>query len=175
MALSANESAARRARYLKLIALFKIAKGVLLLALGFSLVFLNARPAWLDAISDWSGDELLLEHGRATIWLLNKLQALVSGGKLGATGALALFYAALLFTEGIGVYLQQRWAEYVIVIATGSFVPFEIRHVVHRPSVAAFCLLAVNCAILVFLVMVLKREPHVASAASREPAELARV
>ena len=41
-----------RARYLKLIALFKIVKGVLLLAIGFSLLVLNNRTRWLDAISD---------------------------------------------------------------------------------------------------------------------------
>src|SRR5438046_3490599 len=44
----------RRHRYLKLIALFKIGKGVLLLLLGVSLLFLNARTRWMDAISDWT-------------------------------------------------------------------------------------------------------------------------
>src|SRR5207247_5416290 len=38
----------RRHRYLKLIALFKIGKGVLLLLLGVSLLFLNARTRWMD-------------------------------------------------------------------------------------------------------------------------------
>ena len=38
----------RRHRYLKLIALFKIGKGVLLLLLGVSFVFLNCAPAgWM--------------------------------------------------------------------------------------------------------------------------------
>ncbi len=55
----------RRVRYLKLIALFKIAKGVLLLVLGVSLLFLNARTRWTDAISDWTADEILLEHSKA--------------------------------------------------------------------------------------------------------------
>ena len=64
----------RRVRYLKVIALFKIFKGLLLLALGFSLLFLHARPAWLDQISDWADDQLLLHHSRAVTFLLNKLQ-----------------------------------------------------------------------------------------------------
>src|SRR5881628_870830 len=98
----------RRHRYLKLIALFKIAKGVLLLVLGVSLVFLNARTRWMDALSNWTADEILLEHSRAVTYLLNKLQVVLSGGTLRATGFLALFYTAVLFTEGIGVYLQQR-------------------------------------------------------------------
>src|SRR6266498_5929008 len=87
---------ARRVRYLKLIALFKIAKGVLLLVLGVSLLFLNARTRWMDALSDWAADEILLEHSKAADYLLNKLQAVLSGGTLRATGLLALFYSAVL-------------------------------------------------------------------------------
>jgi len=47
----------RRHRYLKLIALFKIGKGVLLLLLGVSLLFLNARTRWMDLLSNWAADE----------------------------------------------------------------------------------------------------------------------
>ena len=61
----------RRVRYLKLIALFKIAKGVLLFVLGFSLLFLNARDRWLDAISDWANEEILLGHSKAVHFLLS--------------------------------------------------------------------------------------------------------
>src|SRR5437667_10632495 len=81
----------RRHRYLKLIALFKIGKGVLLLLLGVSLLFLNARTRWMDAISDWTADEILLAHSKAVDYLLNKLQVVLSGGTLRATGFLALF------------------------------------------------------------------------------------
>src|SRR5215472_4985856 len=85
---------ARRVRYLKLIALFKIGKGILLLLLGVSLLFVNARTRWIDALSDWTADEILLEHSRAVAYLLNKLQAILADGILRATGLLALFYSA---------------------------------------------------------------------------------
>src|SRR5438477_11296110 len=91
----------RRHRYLKLIALFKIVKGVLLLVLGVSLLFLNARTRCMDAISDWTADESLLEHSKGISYLLHKLQAVLAGCTLRATGFLALFYAAVLLTEGI--------------------------------------------------------------------------
>src|SRR3954447_23155530 len=106
----------RRVRYLKIIALFKIFKGALLFTLGFSLLFLNGRPAWLDQISDWTDDQLLLHHTKAVLFLLNKLQEIVSGGgALRATGFLALFYCGVLLTEGIGVYLEKRWAEFLMI------------------------------------------------------------
>src|SRR5436189_2411917 len=152
----------RRVRYLKIIALFKIFKGVLLFLLGFSLLFLNSRPVWLDQISDWADDQLLLAHSKTIIFLLNKLQDILAGGALHATGILALFYCSVLFTEGIGVYMQKRWAEFLMIFATGALIPLEIRHVWrsliwHRPVIVPLALLLANCFIVWFLYMVLRR------------------
>jgi uncharacterized membrane protein (DUF2068 family) len=155
----------RRHRYLKLIALFKIGKGVLLLLLGVSLLFLNSRTRWMDAISDWTADEILLEHSRGVTFLLHKLQAVLAGGALRATGFLALFYTAVLLTEGIGVYMEQRWAELLMIFATAGLIPIEIRHVWHRPGLVGGLILLANCFIVWFLYRVLKRDkikPHVA-------------
>jgi uncharacterized membrane protein (DUF2068 family) len=149
---------ARRHRYLKLIALFKIAKGVLLLVLGISLLFLNARTRWMDALSDWTADEILLEHSKAISYLLHKLQAVLAGGALHATGLLALFYTAVLFTEGIGVYMEQRWAELLMIFATAGLIPLEIRHLWHRPGLVGAVILLANCFIVWFLYRVLKRD-----------------
>jgi uncharacterized membrane protein (DUF2068 family) len=162
----------RRHRYLKIIALFKIGKGVLLLLLGVSLLFLNARTRWMDAISDWTADEILLEHSRTSTFLLHKLQAVLAGGTLRATGFLALFYTAVLLTEGIGVYMEQRWAELLMIFATAALIPIEIRHVWHRPGLVGVLILLANCFIVWFLYRVLKRDkpkPHVAR--SRELVE----
>jgi len=149
---------ARRVRYLKLIALFKITKGALLLVLGVSLVFLNARTRWMDALSNWIADEILLEHSRPIAYLLNKLQAVLAGGALRPAGLLALFYAAVLFTEGIGVYMQQRWAELLMIFATASLIPLEVRHLWHRPGLVGALILFANCFIVWFLYRVLKRD-----------------
>src|SRR5205814_9608202 len=94
----------RRHRYLKLIALFKIGKGVLLLLLGVSLLFLNMRTRWMDALSNWTADEILMEHSRAIDYLLNKLQAVLVGGTLHGTGFLALFSTDVPFYDGSGFY-----------------------------------------------------------------------
>src|SRR5438876_6248114 len=155
---------ARRVRYLNVIALFKIAKGFLLLVLGVSLVFLNARTRWMDALSNWTADEILLEHSKAVHYLLNKLQAVLAGGVFRATGLLALSYSAILFTEGIGVYLEQRWAELLMIFATAALIPLEVRHIWHHPGLAAVLILAVNCFIVWFLYFVLRRKPNSAPA-----------
>src|SRR6266487_10013 len=160
----------RRHRYLKLIALFKIGKGVLLLLLGVSLLFLNARSRWMGALSNWTADEILMEHSKAVDYLLNKLQAVLAGGTLRATGFLALFYTALFFPEGIGVYMEQRWAELLMIFATAALIPLEVRHIWHRPSLAAVLILIVNCFIVWFLYRVLKRDK--AKAHITQPREL---
>lgn len=147
----------RRVRYLKIIALFKIAKAVLLMILGFSILFVNARDTWMNAISSWAGEEILEEHSRAVIYLLTKLQFVLNEGALRATGFLALFYCCVLLTEGIGVYMQQRWAEFLMIFATAAFIPVEVRHLFHRPDLASTILLLANCFIVWFLYLVLKR------------------
>ena len=161
-----------RVRYLKLIALFKIGKGVLLLCFGLSVLLLNSKPAWIDAISDWIDDEALVVHGRAAHFLLTWLQRVLQGGTLHAAAVVALFYAAILFTEGIGVYLQQRWAEFLMITATALLIPFEVRHLFVRPSIGVAVVLLVNCFIVWFLYRVLRREPaHVPVATPKVAAE----
>jgi uncharacterized membrane protein (DUF2068 family) len=157
------EEPRRRRRYLKLIALFKITKGMLLLILGVSLLFLKAHDSWLDAISDWADDEILLQHTKAVRFLLDKLQDVLAGGTLRATGFLALFYCGVLLTEGIGVYMEKRWAEWLMICATGAFIPLEVRHlwhqvVSHQTFLAAALILLANCFIVWFLYLVLRRD-----------------
>jgi len=160
----------RRVRWLKLIALFKIAKGVLLLALGVSLLFLNARTRWMDALSNWTADEILLKHSKAVAYLLHKLQTVLAGGTLRATGFLALFFTAIFLTEGIGVYMQQRWAEFLMIFATAALIPIEVRHLWHHPGLAGLLILLANCFIVWFLYRVLKRDK--AKAHAVQPGEL---
>jgi uncharacterized membrane protein (DUF2068 family) len=162
----------RRERYLKLIAVFKILKGLLLLGVGVSLIFLNSRTHLLDRIGDWAGDELALVHSRAVHYFLNQLQDVVAGGQLRVLGLVSLFYSAVLLTEGIGVYLQQRWAEILMVCATAVLIPFEVRHLIFRPSVTAGIILAVNCFIVWFLWRVLRREKKILPVAAPLPAEI---
>src|SRR5436309_451618 len=140
----------RRHRYLKLIALFK-----------------NSRTRWMDAMSDWTADEILMKHSKAIHYLLNKLQGVLAGGVVRGTGFLALLYAAVLFTEGIGVYMEQRWAELLMIFATAALIPLEVRNVWHHPDLVGVLILLANCFIVWFLYSIIKRdktEPQVSKA-----------
>jgi predicted membrane protein DUF2127 len=160
---------ARRGRYLKLIAIFTIFKGLLLLGVGISLIFLNSRTQLLDRIGEWAGDELALVHSRAILYLLNRLQDVVSGGLLRVTGLVSLFYGAVLCTEGVGVYLQRRWAELLMICATALLIPFETHHLWRKPSVVAALILTVNVFIVWYLYHVIGREKRSQRPAVAEP------
>lgn|SRR5689334_8951012 len=158
-AIAAAERQRRRVRYLKIIGVFKILQGLLLLSIGLSLLFLHSRTGWLDDLSDWVDGELMVAHSRAMLYFLNRLQDVVAaGGLLQVTGFVALFYAIVLCTEGVGVYLQQRWAELLMVIATATLIPFEIRHAIFHPGAVVITILVLNCMIVWFLYRVLQRE-----------------
>ena len=65
---------------------------------------------------------------------------------------------ALFFIEGIGVYLQQRWAALLIIFECAAFIPIELHHLWHRPGLVSALILLANCLIVWFLYVVLKRD-----------------
>jgi uncharacterized membrane protein (DUF2068 family) len=66
-------------------------------------------------------------------------------------------YSALSFTEGIGLALRKRWAEYFTTIITTSFVPLEVWEIYHNFRVAKIVVLLINIAVVVYLVWELRR------------------
>src|SRR5580765_7913309 len=46
----------------------------------------------------------------------------------------AFGYAALMGTEGVGLYFRKRWARWFTLIATSSLVPIEIYEIVREPD-----------------------------------------
>ncbi len=144
--------------FLKLIAAEKVAKGILLLAVGVGLLFLDLRESWFQAAIFWVNDELMLPHGNVILFVLEKAEEFLLGTRLRALGALALVYAAVLLIEGVGVWFEKRWAEWLMVIATGSLIPLELYHLIHRPSLVKLAALTINVAIVIYLIRVLRRK-----------------
>ena len=68
------------------------------------------------------------------------------------------FYAALVLTEGIGLALHKKWAEYFAIFVTASLIPLEIYELVHKFSFMKILVIAINVAVVVYLAFGL-REP----------------
>jgi uncharacterized membrane protein (DUF2068 family) len=86
----------------------------------------------------------------------------LSPHKIVLAGVLACAYALLYAVEGIGLWMQKRWAEYLTVVATASLIPFEMWELSRGFSVLKIGALAVNIAIVVYLIYVIRvdRKPH---------------
>ncbi len=54
-------------------------------------------------------------------------------------------------TEAVGLWHEKRWAEYLTVVATAGFLPFEILELVDRVTVLRVGALVINLAVLVYL------------------------
>jgi len=67
-------------------------------------------------------------------------------------------YAAVFLVEGTGLLLRKRWAEYLTTIVTASFVPFELYEMAHTPSVLKAAGIALNVAIVVYLIVRLRQK-----------------
>jgi uncharacterized membrane protein (DUF2068 family) len=67
------------------------------------------------------------------------------------------FYSALLLTEGTGLLLGRRWAEFFTIIATSSFIPLEVYELTKRVSWARLVVLLLNIVVVAYLVIELRR------------------
>jgi uncharacterized membrane protein (DUF2068 family) len=151
---------ARQHLYLRLIAALKIAKGLLLLGVAVALLFLDVRHTWFEQVVDWVEAEMMLPHYNLVLIALRWIEEFLAGTQLRSIGLLALVYAAVLMTEGIGVWFEKRWAEWLMVLATGSLIPLEVIHLFHRLSLTKLSLVAANIAIVVYLARLLRRPGH---------------
>jgi uncharacterized membrane protein (DUF2068 family) len=72
----------------------------------------------------------------------------------------ALFYATLYTLEGVGLWLGKHWAEYLVVIATGSLLPLEIYEIAMKMTALRFSVLGINVVIVIYLIRQLRRGRH---------------
>ena len=132
------------------IGLFKLLKALLLIAVGAGALSLIHRDIaaivdyWISTLRVDPDNELI--HGA-----IAKLFS-VTPKQLQAIGAGTFCYAALFLTEGVGLLLRKRWAEYFTVITTGALIPLEIYELVKRLTAIKVAVLIVNMAIVLYLI-----------------------
>jgi len=139
----------RRRRILKLIAIERSVRGVLLLAAGVYLFFNLHADFGKKADSIIRAIELDPRRPflHRIVTDLHHLHA--SQLRIIAIGALG--YGVLELVEGVGLWLYQVWAEYLTVVATSLLVPVEVFELIRHPSIWKAGGLAVNIAIVIYL------------------------
>ena len=137
---------------------FKLVKGLLLVVVGIGALHLVHKDV-ADVVAGWLDQVHVDPEGRLADRLLTRLLS-VDDRKLREISAGTFVYAALLLTEGIGLLLRKRWAEYFTVIVTGSFIPLELHHLWRHVTLTRLTLIAVNVAIVWYLIVLLRRGSH---------------
>ncbi len=82
----------------------------------------------------------------------------VSRAQLRALEIGTFFYAALHTVEGIGLILGYHWAEYLVIVATGSLIPFEIYELIRKLTYIRAGIFLVNVAIVIYLIITLRKD-----------------
>jgi uncharacterized membrane protein (DUF2068 family) len=141
---------ARHPLALRFIAGFKLFKGTLLFAVGIGALRLVHKDV-AAIVGRWVS-ELRMDPQNRLIHALLLRAGAVDDHMLREIGVGTFFYAALLLTEGVGLWLEKRWAEYLTVILTGSFLPLEVYELTRRLNVTRSVILVINVLIVVYLI-----------------------
>jgi len=143
------------AAVIRLIAVFKLFKAIMLLLLGLGALHLVHRD-----VQEFARNVIRHIHGdpygdrfRALIGSL----ANVSDNRLRVLGIASFSYSAMYFIEGVGLLFTMRWAEWMAVFTTSGFIPLEIYEVFKHPHLIRLTVTVVNIAMVVYLVRELIR------------------
>lgn len=136
-------------KWLVLIAAYKLFQAMLIALIGLGARHLVGKDV---------GDELsaLADHLRfnpeshLVNFILDKA-ALVSDPILRRIGLVAFSFATISAVEGIGLYFEKIWAEYLTLAITASFLPWELFEIFRRLTLIRVSLLAVNLLVFFYL------------------------
>jgi uncharacterized membrane protein (DUF2068 family) len=133
-----------------LIALFKLFKALLLIAVGIgALKFLHkdlssAALHWVQVLRV-DPDNRIIHRMLVRIFR-------VTPSQLRALSVGTFLYAGLFATEGIGLLLRKHWAEYFVIITTALFIPLEIYELVAHFTYVKLAVTVINLLIVWYLV-----------------------
>ena len=141
---------------LPLIGAFKLLKAGVLFAAAYAVHYLRHTDVE-RTLTTWAR---VIHFDPESIYM----HRLISGAtgippeRLHHTGVGLFVYAVLFFTEGSGLLLRKRWAEYVTVVTTSLLLPLEVYELFHpeHRGVKVGILIG-NLAILAYLVWNLAR------------------
>jgi uncharacterized membrane protein (DUF2068 family) len=145
-----------RDRGLLLIGLFKLAKAIFFFCIGAGAIHLLHKDL---------GDEVMRlatrlkfdPESRLVSLLMDKVD-LIDAHRLREISFATFGYSVLALTEGCGLLLEKVWAEYLTLILTISFLPWELYELARRPDWFRLSLLLINLAVLWYLLWLLRRK-----------------
>jgi uncharacterized membrane protein (DUF2068 family) len=142
-------------RWLVAIGALKLLKASLFVLIGIGAVKLLHKDL-VDLFSRGLTDLNFDPESRFVNMVLDKV-ALLNDHRLRLISTAIFCYAVLDVVEGAGLLLQKAWAEYLTIIITASFLPWELFEVVRHVTWIKLVLLIGNAAIVAYLVFDVRR------------------
>jgi len=149
---SSLQTAARPRRHTKglvLIAVYKLLLALFFMSVGVGALRLVGKDVG-DILARVTSDLRFNPEGRFVNFLLDRA-SLLNDPMLRRIGFAAFCYAAIGIAEAIGLYLEKAWCEYLTLVITASFLPWEIMEIARRHTIPRVGLLVVNVAVLIYL------------------------
>jgi uncharacterized membrane protein (DUF2068 family) len=144
---------------LVLIAAYKLLGALLFIAVGVGALRLLHKDID-DVVWRMIGDLRMNPESRLVNFIFEKAE-LLNDPILRRIGLAAFCYAAVGILEAIGLYLEKTWAEFLTLIITASFLPFEIHELMRRLTWMRVGLLVANILVLFYLIWMLgERAAH---------------
>lgn len=144
-----------------MVAVFEGAKGGLVLVTGLGLLAFIHRD--LHAAAAEIVRHLHLNPARHYPGIFLDAAARVTDAQLWLLALSAGIYSVVRFIEAFGLWHRKIWAEWFGALSGGIYIPMELFEVVHRFSPVRLGVLAVNLAIvayLVYAIMISGRPPR---------------
>ncbi len=145
----------KHSKFLPLIAAFKLLKAAGLIVVAFELHRL-LRGDVAAIVTHWAQAARVDPQNRIIHRLIEKLTGL-SRRRLEAFSIGTLIYAGLFGTEGIGLLLKKRWAEYLTIVSTMLFLPVEVWELVRHATVLKVVVLVLNILIVIYLIVAVRK------------------
>ena len=149
------QPASQQTRWLVIIGVGKLVKAVFFVALGFGALKLVHRDL-VTLVTHWVTDLRFDPESRLVNFLLDKVSD-VTPHRLRQISLLIFCDAALDLIEGIGLILGKSWAEYLTLIVTASFLPWEFFEIIRKPSWPKAVLSLLNILVVIYLAQNLQR------------------
>ena len=72
--------------------------------------------------------------------------------------AILFIYMSIYITEGIGLFLRQRWAEWLTVAQTSLLIPWEVYELIRKVDWIRAIFLALNVGVVIYLIWRIRRD-----------------
>jgi uncharacterized membrane protein (DUF2068 family) len=152
---------------LRLIAAMKIVKGFAMAGLALGVFGLVHKD--LEAMARHFVQVFRISPENHYVELLLEKLGVVEPAELRKLGILTAFDASIQLTEGLGLWFGAWWAEYLVVISTGLFIPEEAAGTIEKFSGLRLTVLILNLAMFIYVAQLVLRR-HVARTKAKHEA-----